>query len=371
MEDYTLLILTMNRSVLLARLLRHLSAQAIPFPVIVLDASRSPIQSENAAMISALPLRAEHKSLSSGCALGEAAYQGASCVTTPFCSILPDDDILQLGGLEASLDFLRKRRDFVAAHGYYVGFSEHGETLQLTDLQDWCPSVDAEEPLHRLYRHMARYQPMTYAVYSTETLLRSLRAARQLQNLLLFELSQAFLAIREGKLARLPLIYKLRRNDGSLHARRKLHVGWQFLQNPEKLLSDYAVYRVALIDAYSDGGSMNRGRVARAIDLMHGLFFQRHFDAGPMRHCVERFLGMLTEEEIAAGNASPAIQALLDQPAVVSPPVPRTQFLDRNSIFGTRRRYGIAEALIYSQNPEAPLSKGDVDSVVESLASYA
>jgi glycosyltransferase domain-containing protein len=309
--DYTQLILTFNRPKMLARLLRYLANQGALFPIVVLDASSQDIQEQVGRIVTEQPLRAKHRRFPAAARHGDVVRAALAEIDTPYASLLPDDDLVTPGGNDAALAFLRQHPDFIAAQGYYIGFTELDAETRLTGIQDANPSVAEATPLQRLIQYAERYQPMVYAVYRTAALRASFAAPVGIQNVMLLELLQAFLAIREGKLERVPIVYTLRRDDGSLRARRSIHPFWQFVDSPQRLLSDYAAYREALVDAFAAGpdGVMGSDAVTRCIDLIHARFLQRHFEPNALVLELQKAVGMLPPDILAAAEAANASHA--------------------------------------------------------------
>lgn len=363
--DCTVLLLTFNRPDMAARQLRFLARHHADFPIHVLDVSNPEIQDDIARTIEPLPLNVTHRRLPTAARHGDTVRAGLTGVDTPYALLLPDDDVLVPGGFAAALEFLRGNPDYIAAQGFYVGFSETGSEFRLTDVQDWCPSIDAERPTQRLAAYMARYQPMVYGVYRADALRRSFAAPLELQNVMLLELMQAFLAIHEGKLKRLRTIYTLRRNDGSLRARRSLNIFWQFMESPERLMADYAVYRRMLVDVFAAGpdGPIGREGLSRYIDLIHGEFVYRHVEPGALRFLLPKELGMLTPEQVAVG------EAMLEQPA--KPPAEPVIDVDAITATNTPRRYRFEPGVLtHFPAPEAVLNLDEVMQTVRDLAVY-
>ena len=224
---------------MLRRLLRYLERHAAPFPIAVLDASSPEIQEHNSLLLAGTSLAPRHHRFAPGTPLAETVSMAVRAIETPFCSLMPDDDIPLPGGLAASLAFLRQHADFVATQGYHAAFCEHGTVFRLLGIPEWCPSIDDDEPLPRLYHYARRYQPIAFAVYRRAVLQRSFAAAAEVGNLLFMELLQAFAAVSEGKIARLSVLYRLRREDGSVVPRRKVNIFNQFVDDPEALLREY------------------------------------------------------------------------------------------------------------------------------------
>jgi len=364
--DYTLLIPTFNRPVELGMLLRYLARHEARFRIIVLDASDLRNQERNTAILAQLSL-AEHCNFVPGAPFAEMVSTALNDVETPYCSLIPDDDLLLPGGLAAALRHLRGHPEFAAAQGYNVAFLPYQNGIRLIDTVEWCPTVGEERPLARLYHLVRRYQPINWAVYRTEALQRSFAptVGIDVDNLMMWELTQAFLAVREGKIACLPMFYRLRREEGSVVPRRQLHIFHQFVTQPEGLLRDIIRCRALLIEAFASGPDRDLGQVeiARVIDLIHGHFFWRHFDAGTAEFLIQKSLDLLPPDALAAGEASMSESEM-------PPPDPESA-ADTLTVDGDQHRIWVEPGMLKAlANPEISVTMHDIRQLIADLAAY-
>ena len=365
--DYTLLIPAFNRPVELGMLLRYLERQQARFRIVVLDASNPHDQELNATTIAGLALDAEHRRFESGAAFAETVSTALNDVETPYCSLIPDDDLLLPGGLATALNHLRRHPEFAAAQGYNPGFLPHQGGIRLLGIEEWSPTIDDERPLARLYHFVRRYQPINWAVYRTTALQRTFAQTVGIDvgNLMMWELTFAFLAIREGKVARLPTLYRLRREERSVVPRRQLHIFHQFVAQPEKLMNDLIRLRARLTDAFTAGPDrdLGRGEIARVVDLILGNFFWRHFDGGIADFLVQRSLNLLPPDLLAAGEASMRETEI--------PPPDFDSAIDTLTIGGDPRRIWVEPRMLKTlPSPEVSVTAQDIQQLMADLSAY-
>jgi len=365
--DYTLLIPTFNRSVKLGMLLRYLAHHKARFRIVVLDASNASDQKRNATLLAQLPLAAEHRNFSSGAPFAETVSTALGGVDTPYCSLIPDDDLLLPGGLATALNYLRRHPEFVAAQGYNVAFLPYQNGIRLIGILEWCPTIGDERPLARLSHLARRYQPVNWAVYRTAALQRIFAptVGIDVENLMMWELTMAFSAVREGKIARLPMFYRLIREEESVVPRRQLHIFHQFVAGSEKLLRDLIRFRALLIDSFASGPDRDLGRpeITRVIDLILGHFFWRHFDAGTAEFLIQRSLDLLPPDVLAAGELSMSQKEM--------PPPDHGSAVDTLTVSGDPRRIWIESGMLRAQaNPEISVTPLQIQQLVADLAAY-
>jgi glycosyltransferase domain-containing protein len=363
-SDCTVVIPTFNRPAELGMLLRYLAHHEAGFPIVVLDASDEEFRERNAAAVAGWPLNADIRAFAARLPFYETVAAGVAAVETPYCAIIPDDDLVLPDGFGMALEFLRRHADFAAAQGYHLSFIPDQDGIRLLDIAEWCPGIEDERPLVRLYRYARRYQPVVYGVYRTAVLNHSFAAVLCLGNPMLRELAQALLTVAQGKIARLPLLHRLRRDDQSVIARERLHVFWQFLADPEQLMRDYVPYRALLLEAFTGAETgFGPAEVKRVIDLVHGHYFHRHADPGILEFMLQKSLALLSPDELTAGEASLRLQRS-------TPPDPALT-LNEKTITGGKRRLWIEAALVNALgNPEICLDMSEIRRAVRELAAY-
>jgi glycosyltransferase domain-containing protein len=395
--DYTLLIPTFNRPTEFSMLLRYLARHRAQFPIVILDVSDRKTQEANARQLAVTPLNIVHRRFSTAAPVYETICAGLAEVETPYSSLLPDDDILLPDGLASALAFLREHPDFIAAQGYHIGFAPHQDGIRLINIPEWCPSIDQDSPLERLFHLARRYQPVCYAVYRTDALASSHASAIGLDSRVLSEKTQAFVATCVGKLARLPVIYRFRREEMSILSRDQVHVFGQFLVSPEKLARDYVACRERLVEAFmpSSQHALSRNDVIRVIDLICVHFLNRHFDPARTELAIKQTLGLISAEAFAQEEA--ARRAIETRQIVRSEPQPsRAMQFVRRVLFGVHpppfhanfdlferaldiptndgrtRRFWIGAGVQYDlqQNPEIALPLENIRCAISAVAEY-
>ena len=113
MRDFTLIIPTYNRARLLAALLSYLETEKADCHVLVLDSSRPEVMAANRARVAASSLDIEFVEFPE--LMPEEKWrQGIHKVSTPYCALCADDDLIILDGLRRCLDALRDNPAAVA-----------------------------------------------------------------------------------------------------------------------------------------------------------------------------------------------------------------------------------------------------------------
>ena len=274
---FTLVIPTYNRPECLGRLLRYLEAGGVEFRIRVLDSSRGPERRENQRIAKASSLNYEYVEFDEKTHPFDKFRAGVAGVTTPFCCLCADDDILLPDGLIASVRFLEANPDYAVAHGYYFQFMVDHSELRLTTITYYTPSYDEADPIARVHALMRHYQALTYGVYRTDVLQRIFAAVIPVTSLLARELLSSALATVEGRVARLPLLYH-GRNLGPSSG----HVNWHplewLIRDPKGLFGEYASYRALLAGAIQCRPDETRSKeeIERLLDLIHMQYLIRH-----------------------------------------------------------------------------------------------
>ena len=104
--------------------------------------------------------------------------EGVHQVTTEFCALCADDDLVVLDGVERCLDTLRRNPQASVAQGYSFSFlCQPNGDMDLGNILYFTSTVDDPTPLARLAKLFARYQAATYGNYRTPVLQADLRHA--------------------------------------------------------------------------------------------------------------------------------------------------------------------------------------------------
>jgi glycosyltransferase domain-containing protein len=274
---FTLVIPTYNRSQCLGRLLRYLEANEAKFRIRILDSSRDPERCDNQRLVKARSLSCEYVEFDQTMHPFDKFRAGVAGVTTPFCCLCADDDVLLPDGLMASVRFLEANPDYAVAHGYYFQFMVDHAELRLSTITYYTPSYDEADPIARVHALMRHYQALTYGVYRTDVLQRVFATVTPVTSLLARELLSSALAAVEGRVARLPMLYH-GRNLGPSSG----HVNWHplewLIRDPKGLFGEYSSYRELLAGAIQGhpGESRSREEIERLLDLIHMQYLIRH-----------------------------------------------------------------------------------------------
>jgi glycosyltransferase domain-containing protein len=266
-DEFTLVIPTYERSKELARLLTFLERCGFEHAVLVLDSSREPARAANACAITARKLRIERHEFDPSMRPFDKFAAGAALVGTPFAALCGDDDVLLPDALPTLLGHLREAPCCAAVHGWYFGFQPFGERFDLLDMVYRSESIDGATPIDRLAGLLANYQAAIYAVYRTTVLQRALAAFRDLDSPMFRELGTAALTAISGSIERLPIVYY-----GRMIGRSQNYVDWHpteyLLRSPERLIRQYAAYRVILLAELAKTEA-DLDTTAALVDLVH------------------------------------------------------------------------------------------------------
>jgi glycosyltransferase domain-containing protein len=296
----TVLIPTYNRPEHCAALLRFFRDCGLPHAIVVLDSSSSPAAERvRAACVSIAEYRQfeptfNNKSLSV-----------LRTIDTPFVVMVPDDDVTFPHAIDAALDHLIHHPGFAMAQGYTLRFGFHDNDVDVHSVYSFVPSVDQDDPLHRLFYLIRRYQPFSWAVFRREVLMSSLELARPFEKPLFNEMMFMNSAVLQGKVAMLPLIYAMRGMEASHSPVTSSHPLFAVLHDAQQFFADYTRYRTALADfirarqlaavdrQYRDPVSGNPdSRLEQLIDVVHGTWLAREADLGAFNHAAQLLLGM-------------------------------------------------------------------------------
>ncbi|MCW4117004.1 TIGR00180 family glycosyltransferase [Aurantimonas sp. MSK8Z-1] len=302
-DDYTLVIPTYNRPESLGRLLRYLEAMQFEFPVLVLDSSRDELRERNRVLVDKLDLKIERIDYPDDMHPFDKFREGVRSVTTSFCGLCADDDVLIVDGLRESIAFLRNNPDYSVAHGYYFQFHMQPAEFHVTNITYYTPDYGMADPLQRLHALMRHYQALTYGTYRTEVLNRVFDAVRPVESILARELLSSALAVVHGKVARLPLIFHGRNLGPSVSYQFWHPLEW-LIREPTGLMREYLKYRNILVgDVLSlDGEERDVQAVDRVVDLIHMQYLVRHAPDEAFDHIIASVLaGQPTEEIFGAG----------------------------------------------------------------------
>lgn len=231
----TVVIPTYNRPHLLRRALRYWVN--VPVRVIVMDGSSKPMPAED------LPRDAPHITYVHDPALMiQRLGQAAQMVSTPFVTLIGDDEFHLASGLGAAVGTLLACPDLVACMGRALGFSiaEDGNLNGRQVYPDFSDHVVAgDTPVARMLEHFASYTPSTiYSVVRTHAWRLALGAPLE-QEFPVFASAEIQIELALSAMGRsriLPVLHWLRsyenppvRNEGevTLTAPVRFHQWWR------------------------------------------------------------------------------------------------------------------------------------------------
>jgi glycosyltransferase domain-containing protein len=271
------------------------------FPVIVLDSSATVAQQANREVIGKSGLKVRYEIFDSDVLPWEKFWRGSDLVRTPYCSLCADDDLVLPGSLGPIVQHLEAHPDFSVAHGWYFTFYNNAH-IGITSSVYRGASIDQPDPLDRLFALFKSYEAVTYGVYRTEVMQNVLRDVQGLNSLLAKELLGGALAVSQGKVARLPMIYY-----GRSLAPSQSYNHWHpldfLISAPDGFYHDYAAYRRIIFnclktnsyDKYPDA------ELITLIDLIHFRYLSDYVKPRVMEYLTEQMMARKPKPEIMQG----------------------------------------------------------------------
>lgn len=395
LRSFTLLIPTYNRPADLGRLLAYLARRGAAFPIHVLDSSEPAARDANAAVVARLDLDVRIRNFDGSTHPFEKFWRGSEEVTTEFCALCADDDIVMVDALPALTGFLSAHPDFSAAHGHYFMF-HRTDHVGITSLVYARSSIDASAPMQRLRDFLSRYEAVTYAVYRTEVMRGALGGVQPLDSLMARELLSGALTVLAGKVARRPLLYY-----GRSQAPTVLHERWHpidyLLLSPEEMFSEYVRGRQILLGAIQKVGAEGRqpAEILKLVDLIALRYLSAYVTPSVMNYLIGEAVAGRDRAEILRGvwpllapdadslagrlRQSRLLRRLRDRlvPGFRLHHVSRLLGRDGDSVVasttvgGRARQYRLYQEFLAALAPLAPPGSADlVDELVKALDAY-
>jgi glycosyltransferase domain-containing protein len=290
MEDFTLVIPTYNRPRQLRAFLTYLSAKSPRCRVLVLDSSEPGPRAANRKIIDATTLRLDYVEFSSDVRPFDKFRQGVHQVTTPFCALCADDDLVVLDGVSRCLDALRCNARASVAQGYsFSFFCRPDGNMDLGNVLYFTSTIEDPTPLARLAKLFGRYQAATYGNYRTEVLQRIFDALKPVSSILARELFASALAAIEGQMVRVPCFSHGRSMDASETYEYWHPLEW-FAKDPRGLFAEYYRYRQLMTQAVlkRPDNNLPAAAVQRVIDLIHLRYMLKHAPDGALKFIIEQ-----------------------------------------------------------------------------------
>jgi glycosyltransferase domain-containing protein len=292
MRDLTLIISTCNRATSLAALMGYLETEKADCRVLVLDSSRPETMAANRARVETSSLDAEFAEFADTDS-DEKLRQGIHRISTTFCALCADDDLVVLDGVRRCLDALRGNPLVPGAQGASFSFAPQPDGgLALENLCCFS-SIDEESPLGRLAQFFDQNELLPIGgTFRTMALQRICDGFRLSARSFLCDLLWTGLTVIEGKVLRLPSFCYGRRLTPSASRARRHPLEW-FCQDPDSLFAEYLNYRQLMASAVlrRPDNEQQSNDVDAILDLIHLRYL--------VRHSPDVALGLIAEQQMA------------------------------------------------------------------------
>jgi glycosyltransferase domain-containing protein len=277
MRELTLVIPTYNRAKLFAALLSYLEVEKADCRVLVLDSSRPEVQAANRVRAADSRLDLEFAEFADELPK-EKWRQGIHMVTTPFCALCADDDLVILDGMRQCIDVLRSNPATSVVQGYSFTFLPRPDgDMELNNIVYFTPTIGDASPLERLAKLFRQYQAPCYGIFRTPMLQRTFDTLQTLTEILALELLWSALTVIEGHAVRVPS-FSYGRSMGASATYKNWHPLEWFCRDPEGLFAEYVRYRelmAAAVIRRSDN-SHKADDVRSILDLIHFRYLAKH-----------------------------------------------------------------------------------------------
>src|SRR5262245_11472369 len=291
MQDFTLVIPTYNRPKQLGALLAYLAANESEFRILILDSSDARGRAANRKIASLAKLKLDYVEFASETQPFDKFRAGVDKVTTDFCALCADDDLVVLDGVRRCLEALRRNPRASVAQGYSFSFlcSADGN-IDLGNILYFSSTIEDATPLARLAKLFARYQAATYGCYRTPVLQRIFDTLKPMTSILARELLGSALAAIQGEVIRVPRFSHGRSMDASESYENWHPLEW-FAKDPQGLFSEYYRYRALMAQAVLQrpDNTLDAAAVRRALDLIHLRYM--------VKHAPDHALAFITEQK--------------------------------------------------------------------------
>jgi glycosyltransferase domain-containing protein len=291
MRDFTLVIPTHNRPTMLGALLAYLKAMGVDWPILVLDSSAPDAQKLNVRCIESSELPFEHVDYSDK-SVEEKWRLGFHRITTLYCALCADDDIVIVRNVRRCLDVLRANDAASVVQGYSFSFTERPDGyFELNNVPYYTDSIVEAGPLARIAALFARYQAPAYGIFRTRLLQEIFDSLRLLNYILSRELLWSALAVTAGHVIRVPC-FSNGRSMGPSGPYEHWHPLEWVCKEPAGLFTEYVHYRgilTASVLARSDN-THSVEETQRILDQIHMRYLVKHAPASAMGFIIEQRL---------------------------------------------------------------------------------
>jgi glycosyltransferase domain-containing protein len=286
-DNFTLIVPTKDRPVLLDGLLTYLASKAAKFKILVLDSSSSSNKIFNRTSLAKHDLNACLVDFHDTQMAVTKINAGLADVGTDYVGFCGDDDLVFVNAIENCLQELERHSDTLACHGTYLNFRL---TPQQSDLfvEYAAPSLDANDLAGRICQLLSNYEAIFYAVYRTERIRRALIASEQIRSPHFWELFAGLSALAGGKVRRIPIVSHARRSFVPAPAVR-WHPVPLIVDDPDGFLADFVDYRRRLLDFFTSQGIAVEPEFTKRITQAHLIYFLNAVGDGVwLRQLIER-----------------------------------------------------------------------------------
>jgi glycosyltransferase domain-containing protein len=291
MQDFTIVVPTHNRPQQLAALLAYLEAEQADCRIIVIDSSRNEVIAVNRERVRISGLHLQYIALADE-PQRKKWRKGVHAVSTQYCALCADDDLIVLDGVRRCLQVLRDRPDAAVVQGRSFSFQAHENgDVDLNNVVYFTPTIEDAQPLARLAKLFKKYQTPTYGVFRTGPLQRILDLVEPVQATLARELLRSALTAVEGPLIRLPC-FSYGRSMSASEPYENWHPLEWICKDADGLFGEYVRYREVLRTAVLQrpDNTHSAEEVGGILDLIHLHYLLEHAPAAA--------LGFITEQEM-------------------------------------------------------------------------
>jgi glycosyltransferase domain-containing protein len=277
MRDFTLVISTCNCAQLLAALLNYLETERADCHVLVLDSSRPELLAANRARVTDSSLDVELVEVPD-LEPDEKRRRGIHKVTTRFCAVCTDRDLVILEGVRECLEILRTNLMASVVQGCSFSFLPRSDgDVELNDIMHFGRTIDDLSPMRRLISLLQRYQSPLYGVFRTAALQRILDTLQPMTKALARDLLWTALTVIEGHHIGLSSFTYGRRRGSSDRSDCWHPLEW-FCKDADGMFAEYLRYRELLASALTrrPDNDLQSEEVRDLLDLIHLRFLAQH-----------------------------------------------------------------------------------------------
>ena len=257
----TILIPTMNRPDFLTRLIRYYADLNFSHSISIGDASDSHHAQETKRLVERLEgkLNIAYQPCF-GLSIAQTVAKLNQAVTTPYATLIADDDFLVPKGVEACVDFLEKKSEYTAAHGAGILFTlkesgAYGDMVASSEYK--LPVICETAASQRLRQYLKNYSVVLFSIHRSDVWKKMWEVASTIADTSFSaELLPSCLSAVLGKTAEIDCLYLIRQG----HDRRYLLAdSYDWLTSP-KWQEGYETFDQALARALAeiDGASPER-----------------------------------------------------------------------------------------------------------------